>query len=99
MIRKITRGTSTASGSNVTISCSITDISKVIVLLDTDCTYGSYTNSDTGGGAAGGGVYLVSISNSNIIVKGQGISTSGYSGSNYITKGTVTFSYQIIEFM
>ena len=98
MIRIITRVTSTANG-DVTISCSITDTSKVIVLLDVKGTYtsGNHGNNiDTSGYAAGtASVYLKSVSNSNIVVNGCAF-TFDY---NKLKSANVTFSYQIIEFM
>ena len=75
VIRKITRGTSSVNGS-VTINCSITDINKTIVLLNSDITYGYYSDL----GAAGASVYLKSISNSNIVVAGKGVTITGTNG-------------------
>ena len=109
IIRKITRGTSSANG-DVTISCYIIDTSKVIVLLDTDCTVvRTYsTNSAINGisGAAGGNVYLKSVSNSNIVVSGYGVTkesvkvaSSPTYYSELVVAGPISFSYQIIEFM
>ena len=94
MIRKITRGTSTANG-DVTISCSITDTSKVIVLLDADCVSNEYLGTDYGVAVSGGGVYLKSISTSKIVVFGraQRVTRTGISDIG------ISFSYQIIEFM
>lgn len=98
VIRKITRGTSTVNNANKTISCSITDTSKVIVLLDVDACY-TYDIANSGdeieasGGSAG--VYLVSVSTTGIVVKGSGFYASDYILSN----NSITFSYQIIEFM
>jgi len=103
MIRKITRGTGTATIDGVTISCSITDTSKVIVLLDSDLTIADFTNSYNANGghgsSAGGSVYLKSVSNSGIVVVGAGLKYSGSRGSYYATKTSITFSYQIIEFI
>ena len=101
IIRKITRGTSSANG-DVTISCSITDTNKVIVLLDVDGTLSSAvsgSSSSYGTAAGAGNVYLKSVSASNIVVSGHGITSTGYSGSRSLTTSTITFSYQIIEFM
>ena len=75
VIRKITRGTSSVNGS-VTINCSITDINKTIVLLNSDITHGYYSDL----GVAGASVYLKSISNSNIVVAGKGITITGSNG-------------------
>ena len=80
MIRKITRGTSSMNDSSITIQCSITNIDKIIVILN-----GSPSSADKDSG-----LYLSSISTSNIVVK-KGYSTN----TSYQTK----FSYQIIEFM
>ena len=95
MIRKITRGTRSVNNTEVTISCTITDTGKVMVLLDVDGCVASTDNP--GGGSAG--VYLVSVSNTGIVVKGYGISTSGYSSNTSVGRSSITFSYQIIEFM
>ena len=91
VIRKITRGVSSGNG-DVTISCSITDTDKVIVLLNADLNL--YKGSDKAYDS-GGAVYLKSVSNSNIIVNAKGLDSGYYS---YSTSET-NFSYQIIEFM
>ena len=101
MIRKITRGTGTiTSGKDLTISCSITDTNKVIVLLDVDGIGGSRTSSNSLNAVAAPGVYLKSVSTSKIIVCGTvyvvGVT---YSGSADLIATSVKFSYQIIEFM
>ena len=82
MIRKITRGTSSGKG-DVTISCSITDTNKVIVLIDSSTYIG-------GEGWSGEGVYLYSVTSSKI---------KFYKADYMSTSDTVEFSYQIIEFM
>ena len=89
VIRKITRGTSSGKG-DVTISCSITDTNKVIVLLDADISY--YKDSSIG--LSGCSIYLKSVSNTNIIVNAKGPTNS--SSNSYSTR-EITFSYQIIE--
>lgn len=85
VIRKITRGTSTINGSNRSkeISCSITNIDKVIVLIDSSTYIG-------GEGWSGEGVYLYSVTSSKIK-----FCKTDYASSS----DTVEFSYQIIEFM
>ena len=92
VIRKITRGTGTATTSGVAISCSITNVDKVIVLLNSDILMSYDTWSSGAYFAAGGSVYLKSVSDTGITVIGKGPSDSGGSKS-------ITFSYQIIEFM
>lgn len=104
MIRKITRGTSTADG-EVTISCNITDPDKVVVILDTYMGFASISGGSSSTGryrsaAAGGSVYLKSVSTTGIVVDGRGVIREGvYSDSQNVATGAVTFSYQIIEFM
>ena len=78
VIRQIIRGTVNIDGVT-TIDCSITDTSKVIVLLNGATK--SYYEYDSG-------VYLISVSTSNIKI--SSVSTN---------KNTVNVSYQIIEFM
>ena len=82
IIRSITRGTKTkVSSETVTISCSITDTSKAVVLLNVAATEIDYPT----------GIYLKSVSNSDIVIGfNHGINSKYY---------TVTISYQIIEFM
>ena len=99
VIRQIIRGTASGNG-DVTISCTITDPNKVIVLLNADMTYDSVRVSSKSGGvglgaASGGSVYLKSVSNTGIVVNARGIRAS----SSSFSFGTITFSYQIIEFM
>ena len=78
VIRSITRGTKNIDG-DVTISCSIIDTSKVLVILNGACkTYFEYDS----------GVYLKSVSNTNIVL-----------GSVNTDKNTINISYQIVEFM
>ena len=98
VIRKITRGTSSVDNANKTISCSITDTSKVIVLLDVDGCYDcdiENSAAEIGLAAGSAGVYLVSVSKTSIVVKGTGF----YVNSTKISNNSITFSYQIIEFM
>ena len=92
VLRKITRGTTSGEG-NITISCSITNPNKVIVLLDPSLTGGG---RGSGFSYSGGAVYLQSVSNTNIIVYAVG-ATCDMSADFDTT--SVTFSYQIIEFM
>ena len=94
MIRKITRGTSRGNG-DVTISCSITDTSKVIVLLNADIDY--YDGSEVA--LAGCSIYLKSVSNSNIIVNAKAIARRGAYVNDPPGFVSTNFSYQIIEFM
>jgi hypothetical protein len=91
VIRKITRGTARGEG-NITISCSITNPNKVIVLLNPDVTGGARGGFSYSGGA----VYLQSVSNTNIIVYAAGATSD--SSADFDTT-SITFSYQIIEFM
>ena len=98
MIRKITRGTSSVNGEK-TISCTITNPDKVIVILDVN---GCITNADnyqtySASPSASAGVYLSSITTSGITVKGFGFTTGDTYG--YVISSTITFSYQIIEFV
>ena len=99
LIRKITRGTASANG-DTTISCSITDTNKVVVILNMDGNYvfgykeTSY-NSYFGFGSPG--IYLKSVSATGIVVTGYGYSYSSY--LNNVNTTPITFSYQIIEFM
>ena len=90
MIRKITRGVSTVNGEK-TISCTITNPNKVIVILNCDFTIGT---SSGGYSSSAGSIYLKSVSANNIIVCGYGAGNACYEKSN-----KVDFSYQIIEFM
>ena len=62
IIRKITRGTNSCSTS-VSISCSITDTNKVIVILN--C---SSISSNLDSNRDYGGLYLKSISNDRVVV-------------------------------
>ena len=98
MIRKITRGTSSVNGA-VTIPCTITNPNKVIVLLDVDACYNAdfLTGSNTGRGIGAGsaGVYLSSVTTSQITVSGSGFRSSSIAITDY----SINFSYQIIEFM
>ena len=94
MIRKITRGISSANGDK-TISCSITNVDKVIVILNADISY--YTNSSIA--LSGCSIYLKSVSNSNIIVNAKAIARSGSYTNDPPGYVSTTFSYQIIEFM
>ena len=81
VIRKITRGTANArSGNKASISCTITNVDKVIVILDVSTTTSSYSTS----------AYLSSVSNTVVEVYVVNASTA---------TGSITFSYQIIEFM
>ena len=96
VIRKITRGTSSVNGSK-TISCTITDTSKVLVILDVNGCIDQYRDSSyTYMAAAAPGVYLTAVSTTGITVKGFGFYVSGY---NEFDNTTIAFSYQIIEFM
>lgn len=101
VIRKITRGTKSGNG-DITISCTITDPNKVIVLLNADLTLDFIEGSSKSGGmslgvASGGSVYLKSISTTGITVNAKGLSVDTY--YDEFEFGSVTFSYQIIEFM
>lgn len=104
VIRQITRGTASTNG-DLTISCNITNPDKVIVLLDVNGTATGSHAAKSGGstalGAGAGGVYLKSISTTNIVVSGKAPSGNSPTGSAYPTMTTtsITFSYQIIEFM
>ena len=101
VIRKITRGTASVNG-DLTISCSITDPSKVVVLLNPNGSIATATDEtqySSHSGAGAGNVYLKSVSTSGITVSGFGITSDGWSGDTYLTSGPITFSYQIIEYM
>ena len=102
MIRKITRGTSSVDGSK-TIKCSITDTSKVIVILDIAPVFdsSSYSGDSSDAILFNPSVYLKSVSTTGITVKGssQTIENTLQGYFYEINSTTITFSYQIIEFM
>ena len=65
MIRKITRGISVGGDSenpNVTITCSITDTSKVIVILN------GLVARTSAGNSFSNSLYLISVSKTNVII-------------------------------
>ena len=72
------------------------------MILNADISIGSSSRSESSNGfAAGGGIYLKSISTTGITVNAIGCN-SGTTSNGYATvslKGTIDFSYQIIEFM
>ena len=92
IIRSVTRGTDTVNGSK-TISCTIIDTNKVIVLLDVNGECGYTTKTCYSSGATG--VYLSNVSTTGITVMGKGFEV----GSQSIKDAPIDFSYQIIEFM
>ena len=102
MIRKITRGTTSTNGSK-TIKCSITDTSKVIVILDIAPVFksSSYSGNNTEAILFNPSVYLKSVSTTGITVEGssQTIENTLQGYFSDFTSATITFSYQIIEFM
>ena len=95
MIRKITRGTGTATSSGVTIS----NVDKVMVILDAYMGYGTSSGNNVKNSAAGGGVYLKSVSTTEIVIVGRGVTKDGNYSDSALTTGGIAFSYQIIEFM
>ena len=99
MIRKITRGTGTATSSGVTISCSISNVDKVMVILDAYMGYGTSSGNNVKNSAAGGGVYLKSVSTTEIVIVGRGVTKDGNYSDSALTTGGIAFSYQIIECM
>ena len=91
MIRKITRGTiDTKWDGQKTISCTITDPDKVIVLLNYAGTQIALGSGQFGANPID--ICLYSVSTSNIIL---------YRSSNAVTPyySSYVYSYQIIEFM
>ena len=91
MIRKITRGTITSKWEEQkTISCTITNPDKVIVILDYAGSYISLGSGQTASNPID--ICLYSVSKSNIILYRSSYAKDPYDG-NYM------YSYQIIEFM